>query len=281
MSNPQLVTRQKSSPLPKPFPEDWASEWGEDRYGLWMTLLYKSVPQTFRWIPAGRFLMGSPEDEPERFDNEKQHEVTLSRGFWLGDAACTQALWEAVMGENPSRFQELERPVERVSWDNVQEFIRKLNAEVSGLSLRLPGEAEWEYACRAGTTTPFSFGDNITPEQVNYDGNYPYASGSKGLYREETVAVKAMPCNRWGLYEMHGNVWEWCQDWYGEYPAGLVTDPTGPAEGGARVLRGGGWLYRAGWTRSAYRSGDLPGNRGSSGGFRLARGQSGGPGGPE
>ncbi|MGH8550412.1 MAG: formylglycine-generating enzyme family protein [Methylococcales bacterium] len=270
------------SPLPKPFPEAWASEWGEDRYGLWMGLVYKEVRQLFRWIPAGRFLMGSPETEPERnAESELQHEVTLTRGFWLAESACTQILWQAVMGENRSRFQGPDRPVENVSWEDVQAFIKKMNADLPGLQLRLPTEAEWEYACRAGSTAPFWFGGNITPEQVNYDGNYPYASRKKGKYRNETVAVKSLPCNGWGLYEMHGNVWEWCQDWYTAYPLEAVVDPTGPSEGGARVLRGGSWLDFAGWSRSACRSWDLPGFRFDSTGFRLARGQSSRPGGAQ
>jgi formylglycine-generating enzyme required for sulfatase activity len=137
----------------------------------------------------------------------------------------------------------------------------------------LPTEAEWEYSCRAGTTTPFSFGDQITPEQVNYDGNYPYAGGKKGLYREETVPVKDLPCNDWGLYQMHGNVWEWCQDWFGDYDLSVVEDPAGPSEGGSRVLRGGGWIDLGRNVRSAYRLAFAPGDRNGDFGFRLARGQ--------
>ncbi|MGH8552551.1 MAG: formylglycine-generating enzyme family protein, partial [Methylococcales bacterium] len=205
----------------------------------------------------------------------------LTHGFWLADTACTQALWEAVMGENPSRLQGTDRPVERVSWEDAQSFIEKLKADLRGPALRLPSEAEWEYACRAGSTTPFWFGRNITPEQVNYNGNYPYAGGKKGKYREETVAVKSLPANRWGLYEMHGNVWEWCQDWYGEYDAEAVIDPAGPAGGEARVLRGGGWINFARLARSACRSRDQPGYRDFDAGFRLARGQSSKPGGIE
>jgi formylglycine-generating enzyme required for sulfatase activity len=245
-----------------------------------MGLVFKGVWQLFRWIPAGRFLMGSPEDEPERFaDRELQHEVSLSRGFWLGDTTCTQALWEAVMGDNPSRFQGPDRPVETVSWEESRAFIQKMNSELPGLALRLPSEAEWEYACRAGSTSAFWFGGNITPEQVNYDGNYPYVRGNKGQFRKETVAVKSLPCNGWGLYEMHGNVWEWCQDWYGAYAAGAVEDPAGSSGGGARVLRGGGWFDFARLTRSAYRGRSGPGDRYDFTGFRLARGQSGSPGG--
>ncbi|WP_236848699.1 formylglycine-generating enzyme family protein [Candidatus Thiodictyon syntrophicum] len=146
--------------------------------------------------------MGSPAAEPERLDNEKQHQVLLTQGLWLADTACTQALWEAVMGENPSGFKGAERPVEQVDWEQVQAFIGRLNAAVPGLELRLPTEAEWEYGCRAGTNTPFSFGQTITTEQVNYDGNNPYAGGEKGPWRQETVAVKALPCNAWGLYQI-------------------------------------------------------------------------------
>jgi hypothetical protein len=171
----------------------------------------------------------------------------LSRGFWLADTACTQALWQAVTGAKPSYFKDDARnPVENVSWDEVQAFLSELNRRVPGLQARLPSEAEWEYACRAGTTTPFSFGDNITPEQVNYDGNYPYAGGEKGLYRQKTVPAGSLPANPWGLYEMHGNVWEWCADWYGDYPNTPQVDPTGPQTGASRVLRGGSWTSTAG-----------------------------------
>ena len=157
--------------------------------------------------------MGSPESEPERYDYEgPQHQVTLSQGFWMFDTAVTQALWQAVMDNNPSKFKDPDKPVENVSWDDCQRFLVKLNVRVPGLELTLPTEAQWEYACRAGTQTPFYFGDNITPEQVNYNGNYPYVGAETGLYRRETVTVKELPCNDWGLYQMHGNVREWCLD---------------------------------------------------------------------
>jgi sulfatase modifying factor 1 len=259
--------------LPSEFPTPWASDWGVDPYGLWMGLVYGGVRQGFRWIPPGRFLMGSPPQEAERLDNEVQHEVVLSQGFWLADTAYTQALWEAVMGRNPSRFQGAERPVEQVSWDDVMGFIERLNAQVEGLNLRLPTEAEWEYACRAGTRTPFWFGDQITTDQVNYDGNHPYGRGRKGEYREQTVEVKALPCNGWGLYQMHGNVWEWCSDWYGAYPDGPVTEPVGPESGERRVLRGGSWVSDGGLARSAQRNDVTPDYRYLYAGFRLARGQ--------
>ena len=218
-------------------------------------------------------MMGSPGNEAERWNDETPHRVILTRGFWLADTACTQALWQVVMGDNPSRFKGEERPVENVSWDEAQDFLTRLNHVAPEPGFRLPTEAEWEYACRAGTTTAFWFGDQITSEQVNYDGNYPYAGGIKGLYREETVEVKALPCNGWGLYQMHGNVWEWCQDWFGAYPAETVVDPTGPTEGEDRVLRGGSWIFDGQLARSASRLALGPGLRYDGAGFRLARGQ--------
>ncbi len=260
--------------LPPRFPAPWASEWGEDRaYGLFMILEVNGVRQWFRWLPPGTFMMGSSETEAERYDDETQHQVTLTKGFWLADTACTQVLWQAVMGSNPSRFQDNpDNPVETVSWDDVQLFLERLNAMFPSLNARLPSEAEWEYACRAGENTPFSFGDNITPEQVNYDGNYPYAEGKKGLYRGKTVPVKSLPSNRWGLYEMHGNVYEWCADWFGDYPVESVPDPIGPKQGVHRVLRGGSWSRLAWYTRSANRSRGVPGYRDLDIGFRLALG---------
>jgi sulfatase modifying factor 1 len=206
--------------------------------------------------------------------DESQHEVTLSRGFWLADTACTQALWQAVTGANPSEFQDdVRNPVENVSWRDVQAFLSELNRRVPGLQARLPSEAEWEYACRAGTTTPFSFGDNISPEQVNYNGDSPYAGGEKGLNREKTVPVGSLPANPWGLYEMHGNVWEWCADWYGDYPTAPQLDPTGPQTGGSRVLRGGSWSSDGRGARCALRGGFGPDYRGRGIGFRFAPGQ--------
>ena len=260
--------------LPTEFPTSWASDWGVDPYGLWMGLTVGGVRQAFRWIPPGRFLMGSPEDEAERLDDEIQHEVILSQGFWLTDTACTQALWQMVMGENPSRFKGAERPVEQVSWEDTSVFIDRFNTQVDDLNLRLPTEAEWEYACRGGTRTPFWFGDTISTDQVNYDGNTPYTGGKGGQYRGETVEVKSLPCNGWGLYQMHGNVWEWCTDWYGDYPAATVTDPAGPeGEGEGRVLRGGGWGSGGWYVRSAQRFYFTPDGRSYLIGFRLARGQ--------
>ena len=260
--------------IPNEFPAPWASDWGEDvHHGLWMSFQYRGVRQQLRWIPPDTFRMGSPQSEAERSSAETPHQVTLSQGFWLADTTCTQALWEAVLGENPSRFTGAERPVEQVSWEDAQRFLERLNAVLTDDVFRLPTEAEWEYACRAGTTTPFWFGEQITPEQVNYNGNHPYAGGRRGVCRSETVPVQALPCNGWGLYQMHGNVWEWCQDWYGAYASGPAIDPVSPDAGGHRVLRGGGWFDDGGLVRSAYRRAYLPGYRFDSIGFRLARGQ--------
>ena len=252
----------------------WGGDLGYDDYGLYTDLNIKGVVQRCRWIAPGTFLMGSPESEKDRRSNETQHQVTLTQGYWLADTACTQVLWETVMGNNPARFKDdKNNPVEQVSWDDAQEFFKQLNKLVPGLDAYLPSEAQWEYACRAGTTTPFSFGANITPEQVNYDGNYPYANGKKGLYREKTVPVKSLPASLWGLYEMHGNVWEWCQDWLGDYPAKPVADPAGAETGSYRVLRGGSWIYGGGNARSARRFRNAPDYRISYTGFRFAPGQ--------
>lgn len=233
----------------------------QDQYGRYLDMTLDNVKQRFRWIEAGTFLMGSPDDEPERNSNEKQHSVTLSQGYWLADTACTQALWQTVMGNNPSKFKGDNLPIEQVSYLDIQEFISRLN-EKTGKSYALPTEAQWEYACRAGTTTAFSFGDTVTPEQVNYDGNYPYGNAKKGLYRQKTVAVKYLPPNAWGLYEMHGNVWEWCNDWYDDYPNEPVTNPTGASKGTSRVLRGGSWFRNARSTRFARRSYGSPDDSG-------------------
>ncbi|MGZ5007357.1 MAG: formylglycine-generating enzyme family protein [Methylobacter sp.] len=248
-------------------------------FGLWAEFRLEipggePVVQNFRWIESGTFLMGSPDDEPERFSNEgPRHEVTISRGFWLADTACTQALWQAVMFDNPSYFEDDPRqPVETVSWHEVQKFLPRLQSLLPGCRADLPSEAEWEYACRAGTITPFGFGSQITQEQVNYDGNHPYAGGKKGQYRGKAVVVKSLPANAWGLYEMHGNVWEWCKDGLRTYDLQAQIDPLGPVAGGEdtpRCVRGGSWGYYARRVRSAGRYGIQPGGTGDDLGFRF------------
>jgi sulfatase modifying factor 1 len=250
LSADSVRDHRESCLSPPAFPFSWAVDWGQDRYGLWQSFVCQGVRQQLRWISPGRFPMGSPPDEPERFDDELQHDVVLTKGFWLADTACTQGLWQVVMGGNPSTFKGDDNlPVDSVSWEDSVEFIGKINGMIPGLDLRLPTEAEWEYACRAGTDSPFSFGPQISTEQVNYDGNYPYHNGPKGQYRKKTVAVKSLPCNNWGLYEMHGNLWEWCNDWLGDYEAGTVTDPFGPATGVHRALGLSPWL----WSRRSRR----------------------------
>lgn len=262
-------------PLADGCPPAWASGWGQDKYGAWVEFSIGDVTQRMHWIRPGRFVMGSSEDEVGRnpfFAEGSQHEVTLTQGFWMFDTACTQALWEAVMGDNPSEFKEEDRPVENVSWDDCQGFIKRINEKIPGLDLGLPTEAQWEYACRAGTTTPFSFGENITPEQVNYNGNYPFADGPKGEYRQETVPVASLPPNPWGLYEMHGNVWEWCLDGLRDYCSEKQTDPKGSMhESAHRVVRGGSWGDGASVVRSAFRFAYVPGYRSNHVGFRCLR----------
>ncbi len=238
-----------------------------DQYGLRAEVTIKSVAIGLRWIWPGVFQMGSPPDEKGRSPDETQHEVILTRGFWLAETACTQALWEAVMGENPSYAKGPQLPVEQVSWTDIQAFIERLNTWLSGSvdrsarwtqGFRLPTEAEWEYACRTRTTTAYSFDDVFDSKLAN--------NGSK------TVAVRSLPPNPWGLYEMHGNVYEWCQDWFGAYPVGPVIDPAGADSGGRRVLRGGSCFHDALNLRSASRLRDVPGDRPRDRGLRLALG---------
>ena len=187
----------------------------------------------------------------------------------------TQGQWKRVMGNNPSNFSGCGSncPVENVSWNDAQEFIRKLNAMEGGNKYRLPTEAQWEYACRAGTTTPFNTGDNITTSQANYDGNNPMPGYSKGQYRKQTLPVKSFSPNRWGLYDMHGNVCEWCGDWYGEnyYSSAPTRDPQGPSSGTIRVLRGGCWNRGARILRSAVRYRCYPGYSLNFMGCRITR----------
>ncbi|NEP77845.1 MAG: SUMF1/EgtB/PvdO family nonheme iron enzyme [Okeania sp. SIO3B3] len=208
------------------------------------------------YIPGGSFLMGSPENEEGREKNESpQHEVTL-QPFYMSKYPITQQQYQAMMGNNLSNFKGENRPVETVSWHDAIEFCKKLSRK-TGKIYRLPSESQWEYACRAGTTTPFYFGETITSELVNYDGNYPYAYAPKDKYRKETTDVGSFPPNAFGLYDMHGNVWEWCEDiWHGNYNGAPTDGSAWETEGDSniRMLRGGSWYYNSRGCRSARRS---------------------------
>ena len=232
-----------------------------------------SLGMRFVLIPAGSFTMGSPASEPKRFDDERQHRVSISRAFYMQITEVTQGQWREVMGDNPSHFKNCgdDCPVENISWYDVQSFIRNLNKREGTKKYRLPTEAEWEYACRAGTNTPFFFGGCLSTDEANYDGNYPMPGCPKGRCRGKPISVDKFPPNAWGLYGMHGNVWEWCQDWYGPYPLDNVTDPTGSPSGKKRVLRGGSWRCDARCSRSANRGWGFPGCRNNYFGFRVAR----------
>ena len=228
--------------------------------------LGKEVKFEMVLVSAGKFKMGSPASEAGRRTNETQHEVTLTKPFYMGKYEVTQEQWKSVMGKNPSignldpsqRILGAKFPVTWVSWDDCQEFIKKLNAKTDG-GYRLPTEAEWEYACRAGTTTAYSFGDKITPKDANYNLSKPVAVGS---YKP----------NAFGLYDMHGNVREIVEDWYADYPNGAVTDPKGPATGKQIISRGGCFMIiLSSWTRSSNRAEKGPADKSVMIGFRLAK----------
>ena len=205
-------------------------------------------------IPAGTFYMGSPENEKGRYDSESpQHQVNVP-SFFIGKYPLTQAQYQAIMGRNPVYFKGNNRPVEQVSWNNAVDFCQKLSQK-TGKNYKLPSEAQWEYACRAGTTTPFYFGESITPDLVNYKGEYAYAAAPKGKYRKQTTDVGTFPPNAFGLYDMHGNVWEWCEDHLQEnYINAPINGSALISRSEYRVLRGGSWLYGPGHCRSAYRN---------------------------
>jgi formylglycine-generating enzyme required for sulfatase activity len=253
---------------------DWADNADRDCFGLYADVGILGVVQRFRWIAPGSFLMGSPEGEEGRFDDETQHQVNLSQGFWLADTACTQALWQAVMGmgKNLSRFKGNNRPVETISWNDIQSFLKNLNEGHPGLALRLPTEAEWEYACRANTIGAFNFNSKLTLENVNYNGGWDHEDKWDEIALRQTADVKSYLPNPWGLYEMHGNVWEWCQDRYDKYRLGSETDPEVPETNHDRILRGGAWSFGGRFCRSGNHNAHYgPGNALDCFGFRLAR----------
>ena len=237
-------------------------------------LTIQGVKYAFRWCPAGKFIMGTPTSELWRDDDEKQHQVTLTKGFWMLEMPVTQEMWESVTGGNPSNFKDSGKlPAETVSWNDCQEYINKLNAlgmAPAGYRVSLPTEAQWEYACRAGTTTVYHFGNALNGDKANCDGNYPNGTETKGKYLRKTTVAGYYPANAWGLYDMHGNVREWCLDLYGDYPGDSVTDTAGPTTGSSRVLRGGCWYYSAKLCRSGNRLNDDPTTRSNRYGLRLA-----------
>ena len=214
------------------------------------------------FIPAGKFKMGSPEKEDGRDSDERQHEVTLTKHYYMGKFAVTQEQWEHLMANNPSDYKGPKLPVNNLSWNDCQEFIKKLNAKTNGV-YRLPTEAEWEYACRAGTKTAYSFGDEISPLDANYRHSKVGGSENGGF------AIGRYKPNEFGLYSMHGEVKEWCEDWSGNYPAVAVTDPKGPKTGEWRVSRGGNNFDSAHNVRSSSKWTEVPTDE--SGGLRLAR----------
>ena len=234
--------------------------------------LRRDVPEMVE-IHGGRFTMGSPAAETGRNADETLHEVTITRPFFLGRFEVTQQEWRAVMGTSPGHFPDCGEtcPVEDISFVDVQRYLDKLNASSAHeFVYRLPTEAEWEYACRAGATAPFSTGANLTTDQANYNGRFPYASFAPGVFRERPTPTGSFASNAWGLADMHGNVWEWTADWYGPYPAGAARDPRGPAAGEQRVIRGGSWFFDATSARCALRYTHRPADRGFSLGFRVA-----------
>jgi eukaryotic-like serine/threonine-protein kinase len=226
-------------------------------------------------IPAGKSLMGSPESEKDRQTNETpQHQVNVPE-FYLGQTLVTQAQWTAIMSNNPAYFKGNDKlPVEQVSWLDAVDFCQKLSQK-TGRTYRLPSEAEWEYACRAGTITPFAFGETITPAVVNYDGNYPYGGAAKGRYRQKTTPVGSFPPNLFGLYDLHGNLWEWCLDeWVNSYndaptDGSARGDINSRDENKIRLLRGGSWNYNASDCRAAPRFDVTASNRDNLFGFRV------------
>ena len=235
--------------------------------GASLELTIEGIKYSFRWCPAGEFIMGSPKDEANRRDNETQHQVTLTRGFWMLETPVTQEMWESVMGKNPSRFQGAKLPVERISWKDCQEFVGGLNDLATpvglvipaGLKFAMPTEAQWEYACRAGTTTAYYSGGALNARLANFE-------------TRTTSEVGSFPANAWGLRDMHGNVWEWCADGYsGDYSSEPATDPLGVSpRQNAYVVRGGSFYDNSWFSRSASRKDYGPTSRDYHIGFRLA-----------
>lgn len=227
----------------------------------------------FVYVPSGIYGIGSPPSEPGREAQEVAHEVTLTRGYWIGRFEVSQEQWSRVMGSDsrPSIREQADAPVENISWFESLELARRLTERVPGERFRLPTEAEWEIACRAGTTTPFAAGEGLTSEQANYDGRYPLPGQPAGEFRDQTTAVGSFASNAWGLHDFHGNVWEWTQDDHCPYNLAATRDPLGICASGLKVIRGGSWLFNADSARCAVRYTHAPRDRGPSLGLRLVR----------
>lgn len=279
LRSPGAVMAAAQHPMQGGLAPTWAVGWGEDRHGVFAAFAVgptdKKVEHRMRWIPPGTFVMGSPETELGRFEDEgPQHEVTLTRGYWLGETPVTQALWTTVMGENPSHFRRdelevLERPVEQVSWDECKAFLARVNALVPGIAARLPTEAEWERACRAGTSAATWVGELSDKDEAPVLDAIAWYGRNSG---RETQPVGRKAPNPYGLRDMLGNVWEWCDDDMRSYAAEPVVDPVHAGLGSRRVARGGSWRYAARNVRAAYRYGSHRGVRDGNVGCRLAGG---------
>ncbi len=285
--SPPAPPAQAAAPFDAPQARRHQAAWAD--YLAQPVALTNSIGLALALIPPGAFTMGSPETEVKRSSEEAQHRVRLSRPYYLGTCPVTQGEFERLMGGNPSYWSpwgyrrkrgvdvDTSRfPVERVSWFDAIEFCKRLSdlpaEQAAGRTYRLATEAEWEYACRAGTTTPFHFGNVLDGTQANMFGGAPYGTDKKGPYLNRPANAGTYPANAFGLYDMHGNIWEWCADWYdtGTYTNMTPADPTGPAQGEARVIRGGAWRFSAEWCRSASRYGYDPRIRAYDVGFRVA-----------
>ena len=248
-----------------------------------------SIGMRFVLIPSGTFFMGSPDGEGADLEHPR-HEVEITRPFWMGAFQVTQEQYLCVMGINPSWYcsagqglkqvKQLETesfPLESVSWDETRAFCERLSSlpeeKKVGRTYRLPTEAEWEYSCRGGAIshTPFHFGNSLSSTQANFDGRFPHGKSAKGPFLERPSKVGSYPANAFGLFDMHGNVWDWCFDWFDEnyYKTAPKKDPRGPENGEDRVLRGGSWFLHGNCCRTAYRGVNAPGNRGDDCGFRV------------
>jgi formylglycine-generating enzyme required for sulfatase activity len=259
--SPEQVTALEAA-LATPAPSDEAATRKRS------IVLEEGTNMEFALVPSGSFTMGSPVEEEGHMDDEIEHLVTISRAFYLGVVPVTQRQYEALVHQNGSYFCGPDLPVEMISWFDAVAYCEALT-ERFGHKFRIPTEAEWEYACRAGTRSAFSLGDLLTTDHANVDGKFIYGKASQGVTRWKTTPVGSFRPNAFGLFDMHGNVWEWCADWYGAYPTQNVTDPAGPAEGAIRVFRGGSWFDGAADARSAQRDAHDPGRRHSIYGFRV------------